>query len=116
MFKRIVLLSFFCSFGLSANAQYECPVSGIWDHSSKPAQLFFDSNKAEISVHSHANNADAVGSVVIKDIKIDKAQHNWSAKMYSAVENSYVTVQVRPKGCNQLSVYFQGEEVLKLLR
>jgi len=36
--------------------------------------------------------------------------------MYSAAEDSFVDVQIISEGCNQLSVNFNGEEVLALAR
>ena len=116
MFKRIIFLSFLCSFALLVEAQNECKVSGIWNHSSKPAKLIFDSETAEVSVYSHDKNKSAIGSVVIKAVKSEKVKNSWNAMMYSAVENAFVDVQIQSEDCNQLLVYFQGEEVLKLIR
>lgn len=36
--------------------------------------------------------------------------------MYSADEDSFVDVEIVAKDCHQLSIYFQGEEVLQLVR
>ena len=116
MFKQIIFLSFLCSFAFSAEAQNECKISGIWNHSSKPAKLIFNSETAEVSVFSHDKNKSAIGSVVIKGIKSDKVKNSWNAKMYSALEKTFVDVQMESEDCNQLLVYFQGEEVLKLIR
>jgi hypothetical protein len=116
MFKLIVLFSFLIISIFATEVKAGCDISGIWDHSAKPAKLFVDLSKAEISVHSHDNNSKAIGLVVLKSIEANKASSSWSAKMYSAAEDSFVNVQIKSKSCNQLMVSFEGEEILKLLR
>jgi hypothetical protein len=116
MFKLIVLFSFLIVSMLPTEAKSECDISGIWNHSSKPAKLVVDLTKDEISVHSHDNNSKAIGLVVLKSLERAKASSSWTAKMYSAAEDSFVAVQMKAKGCNQLMVTFKGEEVLRLLR
>jgi len=117
MLKRIVLSSIFIASTFSTKAKSdECNFAGIWDHSAKPAKLFIDLSKGEISVYSHDLNPDSVGLVVLKSLKIGSTKSSWDAKMYSAAEDSFVDVQITPKSCNQLSVGFQGEEVLGLVR
>lgn len=116
MFKLIVLFSFLISSIFSTEAIGECDISGVWNHSAKPAELFVDLSKAEISVHTHDTNPKAIGLVVLKGIEADKVSSTWSAKMYSAATDSFVNVQIKSKSCNQLMVNFEGEEILKLLR
>ena len=117
MFKRIVLSSIFIASTFSTEARSdECNYRGVWDHSAKPAKLFIDLSKGEISVYSHDLNPESVGLVVLKSLKIGSAKSSWNAKMYSAAEDSFVDVQITPKSCTQLSVGFQGEEVLGLVR
>ena len=116
MFKLIVLSSILVVSIFSTEAKGECDISGVWNHSAKPAKLFVDLNKGEISVHSHENNAKAIGLVVIKTIELDSNFSSWNAKMYNAAEDSFVDVQISSKSCNQLSVSFNDEEVLGLLR
>jgi len=113
MFKLIVLFSFLI---FSIEAKGKCDISGLWNHSAKPATLFVDLSKAEISVHSHDNNSKVIGLVVLKNIEVNRASSTWAAKMYSAAEDSFVGVQISSASCNQLIVSFNGEEVLRLLR
>ena len=116
MFNLVILscLLLICAF--SAAAKDGCDISGIWDHAAKPAKLFVDLSKGEVSVHSHENNTKATGLVVLKKLELDSASPSWNAKMYSAAEDSFVDVQLTSEGCNQLSVSFKSEEVLRLLR
>ena len=100
----------------SAQAKGDCDISGIWNHSAKPAKLIVDLSKAEILVYSHENNDKAIGLVVLKAIKPASNLSSWDAKMYSADEDSFVDVQMTTKDCNQLNVVFQGDEVLALVR
>jgi len=117
MFKLIVLSStLLVSLFSSAAKSGECNISGVWDHSAKPAKLFIDLSKGEISVQTHELNSKAIGLVVLKSLKLDSDANSWDAKMYSAAEDSFVDVQITSKSCNQLSVSFKGEEVLGLLR
>ena len=116
MLKLIVLFSFLIVSTFSTEAKGECDISGIWNHSAKPAKLFVDLGAAEISVHSHDNNSKAIGLVVLKSLEMDKTSSSWSAKMYSAAEGAFVDVRIKSKSCNQLLVSFKGKEVLKLLR
>lgn len=116
MYKLSVLSIVFlvCFFSASVKSA-ECDISGIWNHSSKPATLLIDVSKGEVSVHSHENNSDAIGLVVLKHIELGAAT-SWQAKMYSAAEDSFVEVQISSLGCNQLTVSYRGEEVLGLYR
>ncbi|WP_199922622.1 hypothetical protein [Pseudoalteromonas piratica] len=116
MFKLIVLSFLLVVSIFSTEAKGKCDISGIWNHSSKPAKLFVNLSKGEISVLSHDNNAKAIGLVVLKSIVLDSSSNSWDAKMYSAAEDSFVDVQIKSKSCNQLSVSFNNEEVLGLLR
>ena len=94
----------------------ECDISGAWNHSAKPAKLFIDLSKGEISVHSHENNPESIGLVALKSVTQGSTENTWNAKMYSAVEDSFVNVKIASKSCNKLSVRFNGEEVLGLFR
>jgi len=116
MLKLIVVSCLLVVSVFSTGAKGECDISGIWNHSAKPAKLFVNLSKGEISVHSHDNNAKAIGLVVLKGLKLDLTSTYWNAKMYSAAEDSFVDVQITSKSCNQLSVSFNNEEVLGLLR
>ena len=117
MFKLIVLGSILTASIFTAEVKSEeCNISGVWDHTAKPAKLFIDLTKGEISVHSHDLNPKSIGLVVLKSLKLDSTKSSWDAKMYSAAEDSFVDVQITSKSCNQLSVGFQGEEVLGLAR
>jgi len=116
MLKLIVLSSFLVVSIFPAEAKGECDISGIWNHSTKPAKLLVNLSKGEISVHSHDNNAKAIGLVVLKNLKLDSTSTYWNAKMYSAAEDSFVDVQITPQSCNHLSVSFNNDEVLGLLR
>ena len=116
MFKLVVLSSLLVASIFSSEVKADCDISGIWNHSAKPAKLLVDLSNGEISVHSHENNAKAIGLVVLKSLKSGVTSSSWDAKMYSAAEDSFVDVQITSKGCNQLSVNFNGEEVLGLLR
>jgi hypothetical protein len=111
LFSSVLVVSTF-----TAEAKGDCDISGIWNHSAKPAKLLVDLSKGEVSVHSHDDNTKANGLVVIKGIKPEPNSLSWNAKMYSADEDSFVDVQIKSNGCNQLSIDFQGEEVLKLVR
>ena len=117
MFKLVVLSSILIVSFFSAEVKSdECNIAGIWDHSAKPAKLFIDLTKGEISVHSHDLTPNSVGLVVLKSLKLGTTKSSWNAKMYSAAEDSFVDVQITSISCNQLSVGFQGEEVLGLVR
>ncbi len=117
MVKLLVLSSLLIVSTFSAEAKVgECEISGIWNHSAKPAKLFIDLGKGEVLVHSHENNPESIGLVVIKSITLGSSDNYWNAKMYSAAEDAFVKVQITSKSCNKLSVSFNGEEVLGLLR
>lgn len=116
MFKLLVLSSILISSFFTLEAKGQCEISGLWNHSTKPAKLFIDLDKGEISVQSHDNNTKAIGAVVLKSLELGSTPNFWNAKMYSAAEDSFVGVQITSKGCHQLSVSFKGEEVLGLLR
>jgi len=117
MFKLIVLSSIFLVILFSPTAKSsECDISGVWDHSAKPATLFIDLSKGEISVHTHEINSESIGLVVLKNLQPGSNSTSWHAKMYSGADNSFVDVQITSKSCNQLAVSFNGEEVLRLLR
>jgi hypothetical protein len=111
VFSSVLVVSIF-----SAEVKGDCDISGIWHHSAKPAKLLVDLSKGEVSVHSHDDNTQAIGLVVLKGIKPESNALSWNAKMYSADEDSFVDVQIKSNGCNQLRIDFQGEEVLKLVR
>lgn len=116
MFKLILLVSLLVLSGLSSEAKAQCDISCIWNHSTKPATLFVDSGKGEISVHSHDNNGKAIGLVVLKGVQPTSESSLWNAQMYSADDDAFVDVQIASEGCNQLSVDYQGEEILLLVR
>lgn len=117
MFKLIVLSTILIATIFTPKAKSEeCNISGVWNHTAKPAKLFIDLAKGEISVHSHDKTPKSIGLVVLKSLKQSSAESSWEAKMYSATEDSFVDVQITSKGCNQLSVSFHGEEVLGLIR
>jgi ligand-binding SRPBCC domain-containing protein len=116
MLKFLVCSSVLVVSTFTAETKGDCDISGMWNHSVKPATLLVDLSKGEISVHSHDDNAKAIGLAVIKGIMPVPNASSWNAKMYSADEDSFVDVQIKSNGCNQLSVDFQGEEVLKLVR
>ncbi len=116
MLKLIALSSLIVVSIFSSEAKSECDISGLWNHSAKPAKLFVNLSKGEISVHTHDNNAKAIGLVVIKSLELDSTLTSWNAKMYSAAEDSFVDVKITSKSCNQLSVSFNSEDVLRLLR
>lgn len=94
----------------------ECDISGIWNHSSKPATLFIELNKAEITVHSHETNPESVGLVALNSLKFNKIENYWKAKMYSALDGVFVEVKITSQGCHQLTVSYRGEDVLGLVR
>ena len=117
MFKLMVSSSLLLVSLLASEAKAgECDISGVWQHSAKPATLFVDVDKGEISVHTHEINSESVGLVVLTKLKLASTAIYWDAKMYSAAEEAFVDVQLTAKSCHQLSVSFGGEEVLGLLR
>jgi len=116
MLKLVVLSSLLIVSMFSAEAKSECDISGLWNHSAKPAKLFVNLSKGEISVHSHDNNAKAIGLIVLKGLVLDSNLTSWNAKMYSAAEDSFVDVKITSNSCMQLTVSFNNEEVLGLLR
>ncbi|WP_371189011.1 hypothetical protein [Thalassotalea maritima] len=117
MFKPITLSLFMVTSLISTNAQSaDCDISGIWNHSAKPAKLSIDLKKGEIFVYSHENNSKAVGAVVIKSLALDSTTLQWKAKMYSAADDSFVDVNIIANACSQLNVSYRGEEVLRLIR
>ncbi|WP_088331210.1 hypothetical protein [Lacimicrobium sp. SS2-24] len=117
MYKLFVLSAILIVTLFSTAAKADrCDISGIWNHSSKPAKLLVDLSNAEISVYSHENNEKAIGLIVLKNLKLGSTSSSWNAQMYSAAEDSFVDVQIKSKRCNQLMVSFNGEEVLGLFR
>ena len=100
----------------SAQVKGDCDISGVWNHSDKPAKLLIDLNKAEATVYSHDNQTKAVGLVVLKAVKPASHASLWDAQMYSAEDDSFVDVQITSKDCKQLNVVYQGDEVLSLVR
>jgi hypothetical protein len=117
MYKPIVLSTILLLSLFSTVAKGdECDISGVWNHSAKPAKLFIDLSKGEISVYSHEKNLESIGLVALNSIKLGSTASTWDAKMYSAAENSFVNVQIKSISCNQLSVSFDDKEVLGLLR
>lgn len=100
----------------SAQVKGDCDISGVWNHSDKPAKLLIDLNKAEATVYSHDNHTKAVGLVVLKAVKPASHASLWDAQMYSAEDDSFVDVQITSKDCKQLNVVYQGDEVLSLVR
>jgi len=111
VFSFILVVSIF-----SVQAKSECDISGVWNHSAKPAELLIDLNKSEITVYSHDNNKKAIGLVVLKAFKPTSNATLWTAQMYSATDDSFVDVQMVSEGCSQLTVSFDGEEILELVR
>ena len=117
MHKLLGLSTILIASALSTDVKSnECNIAGIWDHSAKPAKLFIDLAKGEISVYSHELTPKSIGLVVLKSLKLGSTKSSWDAKMYSAAEDSFVEVQITSTSCNQLSVGFQGDEVLGLVR
>ncbi|GAA0363083.1 hypothetical protein GCM10009092_29330 [Bowmanella denitrificans] len=116
MFRFLVFSSMLVASTFSAHAKGDCDISGIWNHSAKPAKLLIDLDKAEATVYSHDNNKKAIGLVVLKGVMPTSNSSLWDAQMYSAADDSFVDVQITSKGCNQLIVSFDGAEVLGLVR
>ena len=116
MFRLIVFSSILIIAIFSVQARSECDISGVWTHAAKPAKLLIDLNKSEVVVYSHDNNTKAIGLVVLKSLQQTPNSSVWDAQMYSAEEDSYVDVQITSLDCNQLTVSFNGEKVLKLVR
>ncbi|MAC47360.1 MAG: hypothetical protein CMI12_10970 [Oceanospirillum sp.] len=115
MVRFLVVGSILLVANISVRAN-ECDISGVWDHSAKPASLLVDVNKAQITVYSHDNNSKAIGLVVLKALKPTSDPLLWDAQMYSAAEDSFVDVHIAAKDCSQLTVSFNSEVVLKLVR
>lgn len=115
MLRFLVVSSILLVANFSVHAK-ACDIGGVWDHSAKPARLLVDVNKAQITVYSHDNNSKAVGLVVLNALKPTSDSLLWDAQMYSAAEDSFVDVQIATKDCSQLTVSFNGEVVLKLVR
>jgi len=117
MLKLIAISSMLIGIIFSARANSnECNISGIWNHSAKPATLFINLIRGEISVHSHELNPESIGLVVLKNLKLGTTHLYWNAQMYSAAEDSFVDVQITSTNCTQLSVSFNNDQVLKLIR
>lgn len=116
MLRFLVFSSILVASTFSVQAKGDCDISGIWNHSDKPAKLLIDLKKAEATVYSHDDNTKAIGLVVLKAVKPASSSSLWDAQMYSAEEDSFVDVQITSKDCNQLNVVFQGDEVLSLVR
>lgn len=117
MLKLIAISSMLIGIIFSARANSnECNISGVWNHSAKPATLFINVISGEISVHSHELNPESIGLVVLKNLTLGSSQSYWDAKMYSAAEDSFVDVRITSTSCTQLSVSFNNEQVLKLIR
>ncbi len=116
MLRFLVFSTILVASTFSALAKGDCDISGIWNHSAKPAKLLIDLNKAEATVHYHDNNTKAIGLVVLKAIKPTANSSLWKAQIYSAAENSFVDVHITSKGCKQLAISYGGDEVLVLVR
>ncbi len=112
MLSSILLAAHFSS----AAKSEQCDISGVWDHSAKPATLSVDLSKGEISVKTHELNAKAVGLVVMKSLELAAGTNSWKAEMYNAADDSFVDVKISALSCNQLSISLKGEEFLSLLR
>lgn len=107
----------------SLNAFSASNISGIWKHSQKPAwlEITFASGVGALSVKRHDNNPNAVGLNVIKDIQLDsKRSSQWVGQMYSALENSYVSVRLVLINPNTLAVFAKSDvnsnEILRIVR
>ncbi len=94
----------------------DCEISGIWNHSAKPAKLYVDLVKKEVSVFSHELNPENIGRVLIDSLVPDLTPSLWKAKMYNGDTDSMVDVRITLKSCNQLNVSYSGELVLELVR
>lgn len=117
MHKLLMLSSIFIMLLSSMSAHsHACDISGMWRHSAKPATLFINLDKGEISVQSHEVNPKSIGLVVLKELELNSEATRWRAKMYSAADNDFVSVQVIEKNCEQLTVSYNNEAVLMLLR
>ena len=64
VFSFILVVSIF-----SVQAKSECDISGVWNHSAKPAELLIDLNKSEITVYSHDNNKKSTWVSCFKGLK-----------------------------------------------
>ena len=117
MLKKVLLFALFTSLQTNAMALNEgCDISGVWQHAGKPAELFIDTEKGEISVHSHELNPNAVGLVVIKNVEAETNGLTWTAKMYHAQKDDFVAVSITADRCNMLTVRHQSEAILKLIK
>ena len=102
---KIIALSFIAiatGFSSKANSE-ECDISGVWDHSAKPAKLFVDIDKGEVSVHSHELNSESIGLVVLQNLQLGLTPLSWHAQMYSATEGAFVDVEISTKSWSNLS-------------
>lgn len=121
MIKKVLFLAFLVAGqanALSSNGAQEerCDISGVWQHAGKPAELSIDLSKGEIKVHSHELNPNAVGLVVIKNVKPTPTVSSWSAKMYHAQVDDFVTINITAENCKKLNLSHQGDQVLSLNR
>lgn len=117
MLKKLLLFTLFTSLQTSATALNErCDISGVWQHAGKPAKLFIDTDKGEISVHSHELNPNAVGLVVIKNVAAETNDLTWAANMYHAENKDFVAVHIVADRCDVLTVRHQSEVILKLIK
>lgn len=117
MLKREVLTCILAFTFLSAVVESkECDISGVWNHATKSAELEIDIASGEIAVHSHKNNSQTIGLVVIKELKMNDVGPNWSGKMFSAAENDFVGVKIQVNSCRELIVSLNSELVLTLTR
>jgi len=93
-----------------------CRLSGVWQHSSKLAELYVDEARGSISVYSHDEHHASIGQLVVKKLQKSPDKTRWIGKMYSAHEDAFVDVSVKLEACKRLSFYYGGEEVLAIVR
>ncbi|WP_298445529.1 hypothetical protein [uncultured Ferrimonas sp.] len=113
MMLIIAIVAATCS---AATAAEPCDISGIWQHAAKPATLRIDLSRGEMLVYAHQTHPDSTGLVVLNRLKRTTAAASWQAQMYSAAAEGFVEVQLLATNCNQLSVRYQQQLVLELLR
>lgn len=116
MFKKIIFsIVLVLAFSKSTHA-LTCDISGIWNHSAKPAKLYINIEKGEVSVYAHEVNPESIGLTVMENLELSLQPSSWKAEMYSAATSSMVNVLIEEKNCSQLIVNYNGEQILELVR
>lgn len=102
--KALCLLASIAPVALTA----ETPIEGLWKHCKKPAwvTISFQSGIGKGSIQAHAQNEDAKGLLLLRNIVLaDATSSKWNGEMYSASSGSFVSVNILLESEGEISIY-----------